>query len=91
MFLPRLFTDCYRYNLLNHTFCSIAPQHPISRREPFCYFEGRFKKDDQNKLKDIGELKNKKAHSQDVITGNWPDIVKLIEWGKVFLKRCEKL
>jgi hypothetical protein len=39
---------------------------------------------------DIAELKNKKAHSRDVITGSWPDIVKLIEWGKVFLKRYEK-
>lgn len=40
-------------------------------------------------LRELEKLRNNLAHAQDVITGNWPDIVDLTSSAEAFLKRCE--
>ncbi len=42
-------------------------------------------------LKSLEDLRNELAHSQDIITGNWPRIVDLVWEAENILSKCEKL
>ena len=42
-------------------------------------------------LKELEKLRNDLAHSQDIITGNWPEIVDLTEQAEKFLRKLEKM
>jgi CBS domain-containing protein len=41
-------------------------------------------------LEDIEKLRNNLAHAQDIITGNWPDIIDLARNAEEFLQKCQK-
>lgn len=42
-------------------------------------------------LEDLEVLRNNLAHAQDIITANWPSIIKLSKEAEGFLKRCETI
>jgi hypothetical protein len=42
-------------------------------------------------LKKLENLRNNLAHSQDIITGNWPEIVDLTGRAEIVLRKLEKL
>jgi anion-transporting ArsA/GET3 family ATPase len=41
-------------------------------------------------LKKLENLRNELAHSQDIITGNWPEVVELAEEAEELLIKCEE-
>jgi len=49
------------------------------------------KKDFCTLLKDLRKLRDNLAHAQDIITANWPSIIKLSKEAEGFLKRCETI
>ena len=42
-------------------------------------------------LKKLGKLRDDLAHAQDIITGNWPDIVNSMSSAEELLKKCEDI
>lgn len=42
-------------------------------------------------LKELNNLRDNLAHMQDIITANWPSIIKLSKEAEGFLKRCETI
>jgi len=42
-------------------------------------------------LKNLMRLRDNLAHAQDIITANWPSIIKLSKEAQEFLKRCETI
>jgi len=47
------------------------------------------KKSGERILRALENLRNKLAHAQDIITGNWPEIVDLAESAEEIVRKCE--
>lgn len=45
----------------------------------------------EEQLKSLGNLRNELAHSQDIITGNWPGIADLAAKAEEILHKCEEV
>jgi hypothetical protein len=40
-------------------------------------------------LQELEHLRNELAHAQDIVTGRWPDLVRLASSAEHLLERCE--
>lgn len=63
----------------------------ISKTEDFLEKLQYNKKEFCTLLEDLKKLRNNLAHSQDIITANWPSIINLSKTAEEFLKTCETI
>jgi len=63
----------------------------LSESKEICRKLGYSKKQFKKFMGRLNKLRDNLAHSQDVITGNWPGIINLISDSEKLLKKCEDI